>query len=115
LLSELDLSGIRFRSGSTELDGDSLQILDEVVEVLNLVGDAQILIAGHTDSRGNADYNFSLSADRAAAVQQYLINRGIAAGRLTARGYGPTQPIATNDTAAGRALNRRIEIQLIGE
>lgn len=115
LLAELDLSSIRFRSGSSELDGNSVDILNEVAEVLSLADDARILIAGHTDSRGNADLNFSLSAERAAAVQQYLINRGIAADRLTAQGFGPNQPIATNDTAAGRALNRRIEIQLIGE
>ncbi len=115
LLGELDLSSIRFRTNSAELNDDSLEVLNQVVEVLNLSDEARVLIAGHTDSRGNTDYNFSLSAERANAVQQYLINRGIPAERLTAQGYGPTQPIASNDTATGRALNRRIEIQLIGE
>lgn len=115
LLSQIDLTGILFKSGSAELDGESVGILDQVVSVLSQHNDATILISGHTDSRGNADYNFNLSANRADAVQQYMINQGISASRLTARGYGPTQPIASNDTAAGRAQNRRIEIQLTGE
>ncbi len=115
LLAQIDLSGILFKSGSSELDGSSVEILNQVVGVLSQFDDASVLIAGHTDSRGNANYNFNLSADRADTVKQYMISQGIPASRLTARGYGPTQPIASNDTAEGRALNRRIEIQLTGE
>ena len=71
--------------------------------------DITIEIQGHTDSRGGDDYNMRLSGERAEAVRQYLMQQGIAAGRLTARGYGETRPIDTNRTEAGRANNRRVE------
>jgi OOP family OmpA-OmpF porin len=115
LLAQIDLSGILFKSGSAEIDGNSVDILDQVVGVLSQFENVSVVIAGHTDSRGNADYNFNLSANRADAVRQYMISQGIPASQLTARGYGPTQPIASNDTAEGRARNRRIEFQLTGE
>ena len=115
LLAQIDLSGILFKTSSAELDGNSVVILDQVVSVLSQFENVSIVIAGHTDSRGNTDYNFNLSANRADAVLQYMISQGIPASQLTARGYGPTQPIASNDTAEGRARNRRIEFQLTGE
>jgi OOP family OmpA-OmpF porin len=68
-----------------------------------------LIIAGHTDAQGSAQYNLQLSQRRAQSVKDYLVRRGIAARRLIARGYGETYPMAANDTTDGRALNRRSE------
>ena len=70
-------------------------------------------IQGHSDSRGKRNYNISLSLKRAQAVRNYLIHKGIDAKRITAKGYGPDRPIDTNDTPAGRANNRRVELKPI--
>jgi outer membrane protein OmpA-like peptidoglycan-associated protein len=73
-------------------------------------------IQGHTDSKGSDSYNLSLSDRRAASVVAYLVqNLGIDPSRLTSKGYGEGMPIATNDTDAGRALNRRVEFNILGE
>jgi outer membrane protein OmpA-like peptidoglycan-associated protein len=80
--------------------------------------DVEIVVSGHTDSKGNDDYNFRLSKDRAQAVVDYLIRNGISSSRLSAQGYGETRPIARNenpdltDNPVGRQLNRRIEISM---
>ncbi|MEC7519009.1 MAG: OmpA family protein [Myxococcota bacterium] len=87
----------------------SFPILNTVAQVMRDFPDISIEIQGHTDSRGGDDYNMRLSGERAEAVRQYLMQQGIAAGRLTARGYGETRPIDTNRTEAGRANNRRVE------
>jgi OOP family OmpA-OmpF porin len=73
--------------------------------------DVKVEIQGHTDSRGSLALNERLSQQRAEAVRDYLIGQGIAAERLTARGYGPHNPIASNETADGRAQNRRVELK----
>ncbi|MFT4627435.1 MAG: OOP family OmpA-OmpF porin, partial [Myxococcota bacterium] len=70
-------------------------------------------VAGHTDSQGSDSYNQGLSQDRAASVRRYLMDKSVSADRLLSRGYGETQPIATNKTAAGREQNRRVEFNLI--
>jgi outer membrane protein OmpA-like peptidoglycan-associated protein len=76
----------------------------------------KVEIQGHTDSKGSDSYNLALSDRRAAAVVAYLVtNLGVDPSRLTSRGYGEGMPIATNDTDAGRALNRRVEFAIIGE
>ena len=72
-------------------------------------------VSGHTDDRGTADYNKDLSQRRAKAVVDYLIKKGIAAGRLVSAGYGFERPLADNKTSAGRAQNRRTEFRLLGE
>jgi outer membrane protein OmpA-like peptidoglycan-associated protein len=72
-------------------------------------------IAGHTDSRGAHDYNVQLSQDRAEAVRRYLVEKGVEPSRLVAKGYGPDQPIDTNDTVAGRQKNRRTEFHSVSE
>ncbi|GAB4115570.1 MAG: hypothetical protein OHK0013_49780 [Sandaracinaceae bacterium] len=87
----------------------SFPILDTVAQVLRDFPDITIEVQGHTDSRGNDAFNMRLSQSRADAVRQYLINQGIAAERLTARGYGETVPIESNLTNEGRAMNRRVE------
>jgi OOP family OmpA-OmpF porin len=84
--------------------------LNKVVEVLKNNPTVKIDIEGHTDSIGSAEYNQSLSERRAQAVKNYLINKGIAADRFKATGYGLTRPIDSNDTKEGRAKNRRVEL-----
>jgi len=82
--------------------------------VATLLEEADITaeIAGHTDSRGADSYNQTLSEARANSVRTYLMSRGVAAARLTARGYGESEPIDTNGTVAGRAANRRVEFRV---
>jgi OOP family OmpA-OmpF porin len=113
LLAGIDLSGIRFGSNSAELTPESLAILDSVADALSQVPGTSLEIGGHTDSLGDYNYNLSLSASRAEAVRSQLASRGIADERMIARGYGPDSPIATNETRAGRASNRRIEFKII--
>jgi OOP family OmpA-OmpF porin len=71
----------------------------------------RVEVAGHTDSRGNDSYNLKLSQRRAESVRDYLISMGIESSRLTARGYGESQPVATNSTEGGRAQNRRVVLR----
>ena len=72
-----------------------------------------IEIGGHTDDRGSVSYNERLSQARAESVRQYLIGRNVSADQLTAKGYGASQPLADNDTEAGRAENRRVEFRIV--
>ncbi|MEK9765905.1 MAG: OmpA family protein, partial [Thalassolituus sp.] len=107
------LEGVYFASGSANLTAGSLQILDEVVETLKNYPRARVEIGAYTDSVGDAGGNQRLSEKRAKSVMQYLIDMGVSPVRLEAKGYGEEDPIASNDTAAGRAQNRRVEIRLI--
>ena len=107
------LSDLHFETGQSTIKPGSFKILDELVEYLKLKPDLNIEIGGHTDSDGSADSNLTLSQNRAEAVKQYLIKKGISSSRLIAKGYGETQPIAENETAAGKALNRRTEINIL--
>ncbi len=75
--------------------------------MLNRYADMRVEIQGHTDAIGTETYNQGLSERRAVAVREYLISKGINASRLTTKGFGELQPTASNDNAAGRALNRR--------
>ena len=74
----------------------------------------KIEIGGHTDNQGSESYNERLSSDRAKAVYDYLVNKGIDSKRMTYKGYGMSKPIASNDTEEGRALNRRTEFTIVG-
>lgn len=104
---------IYFAFDSDRIEERSFEILDQVVEVLSQVSDfGKLRIEGHTDSTGSTDYNIRLSTRRAEAVRQYLINQGLDADRLISEGYGPHRPVATNETDAGRAENRRVEFHL---
>jgi outer membrane protein OmpA-like peptidoglycan-associated protein len=86
--------------------------LIELVQYLNENNKATITIEGHTDNSGIAAQNLILSQARAAAIQKYLTNNGIAAKRITAIGYGASIPIASNETAEGRATNRRTSFKI---
>jgi outer membrane protein OmpA-like peptidoglycan-associated protein len=107
---------VRFATGKSEILAESFPLLEEVVRILKAHPElTRLRIGGHTDNRGSRDYNIKLSQDRAEAVRRFLIERGVEPGRLEAKGYGPDQPIATNDTAAGRQLNRRTEFISVEE
>jgi OOP family OmpA-OmpF porin len=106
----LILEGVNFATGKAELTPESQAILDGVAESLVAHEDIKVQVGGHTDNTGSAAVNKRLSAARAEAVRQYLISKGVAADRLTAAGFGPSKPIASNKTAAGRAQNRRVEL-----
>lgn len=117
------LTGDRLLVGMTgatafEVDSDKIQpnfysTLDKIAGVVNKYGKTQLDIAGHTDSTGRAAYNQDLSQRRAAAVQNYLLSANVYPARLSAAGYGETQPEFLNDTEQGRRLNRRVEIIII--
>jgi outer membrane protein OmpA-like peptidoglycan-associated protein len=105
------LRGVNFESGSAAITPDSYAVLDQVVKSLKAYPEVRVEVAGHTDNVGKDEYNLALSQRRADSVKQYLVNAGISADRLVARGYGETTPIASNATPAGRADNRRIEFR----
>lgn len=105
-------SKVLFETGKSIIKPLSYPLLNELVSLLKEYPDANIDLAGHTDSEGDDEANLQLSKDRAAAVRQYLIDKGIAADRVTSTGYGETKPIATNDTADGKSKNRRVEMKL---
>jgi outer membrane protein OmpA-like peptidoglycan-associated protein len=90
----------------------SYPILDELVKLLKEYPDANISLAGHTDSDGSDEDNLQLSKDRAKAVGDYLIDKGISADRITSTGFGESKPIDTNATPQGKAKNRRVEMKL---
>ena len=104
--------GIHFESAKDIITTDSYAILDKVVTVLNNKPAYKLDIEGHTDSQGDDNFNLELSKKRAAAVKKYLSDKGIASSRLYSEGYGETVPRADNETSAGRALNRRVELKV---
>ena len=101
---------LNFDTASANLQASSNSQLDQIAAMLKSSAALNIEVAGHTDNVGGADANQKLSEARAAAVAKALAARGIAAGRLTAKGYGATQPIADNRTEDGRGKNRRVEL-----
>jgi OOP family OmpA-OmpF porin len=109
----LILEGVGFGFDSAELTGTSRAVLDTVADSLIDWPAIRVEIGGHTDGAGNAGYNRGLSESRARTVRDYLISRGVAPDRLAARGYGEDRPIADNATAAGREMNRRVELTAI--
>ena len=106
----LVLEGVNFATGKAELTPESQAILNGVAESLVANEEIKVQVGGHTDNTGSAAVNKRLSAARAETVRQYLESKGVAADRLTARGYGPSKPVASNKTAEGRAQNRRVEL-----
>ncbi len=103
---------IFFEPNKATLKKVSYKPLNDVVEVLKADPSLYADIEGHTDNSGNDDINIPLSRERAEAVRNYFVSQGVDAGRLTAEGFGSTQPIATNETAVGKAANRRTVIKL---
>lgn len=104
------LKGVNFKTASAELLEESYYVLEQVFNSLDAYPNVRVEVDGHTDSQGAAQYNLALSYDRAKSVMNYLVMRGISQNRIVARGYGETRPVASNETAEGRAQNRRVEI-----
>jgi OOP family OmpA-OmpF porin len=105
---------IQFETGSAVLSKASHDVLDELAAAARKCPAASVEVSGHTDPRGSRDMNMRLSRARAQSVVSYLASKGIAAGRLSAEGYGPDKPVAENNTAAGMQKNRRIEFTVKG-
>lgn len=106
---------ITFEPGSATLKADALPIMDDIAEVLRLCGDLRLRISGFTDSQGREETNLRLSQERAESVLDALRMRRVPVGSFEALGFGEANPIADNETEAGRETNRRIEFALIGE
>jgi cytochrome c oxidase subunit 2 len=109
-----ELEHVKFQTGLTELTPLSRYELDNIVEAMAKYPEMRVELAGHTDNTGEEESNQTLSENRAQVVFNYLVEQGVSADRLTARGYGASRPIDTNDTDAGRENNRRTELKIIG-
>ncbi|MEP7240596.1 MAG: OmpA family protein, partial [Devosia sp.] len=110
-----DKNAILFKAGSATLTPDSLGVIDELAADLGLCPRSYVHVQGHTDADGNADVNLGLSVARSEAVVASLVERGVAEDRLYAEGFGETDPIASNDTKAGKQRNRRIAFEITPE
>jgi len=104
---------ILFESGKSSFKPESFSVLQSIAGILKEYPNSNFMIEGHTDSDGSNLLNQTLSENRAAAVQNYLVENGISAERLKSTGFGETKPIDTNKTAKGKANNRRVEVSLI--
>ncbi|MCB1801978.1 MAG: thrombospondin type 3 repeat-containing protein [Gammaproteobacteria bacterium] len=109
------LEGVNFLSNSDQLTDESLAILDAVAQTLLQHGYLELEVAGHTDAQGDATYNLDLSQRRANTVRDYLLGRGVELKTLVAKGYGEDRPVADNGSAAGRAMNRRVELKRLDD
>jgi OOP family OmpA-OmpF porin len=107
------IEGIFFDQGKATIRKDSARVLDAAVKVLQEFPSVSMEISGHTSSEGDKAFNDKLSQDRADAVKQWLVDKGVGAERIKTRGAGPDEPVADNKTAAGRAKNRRIEFKVV--
>jgi outer membrane protein OmpA-like peptidoglycan-associated protein len=106
-------SGILFAYDRADLESEARLNLTRLATILNKYDDTDILLEGHTDSDGSADYNLGLSRRRAQSVNDFLTGLEVDPARFTVKGYGEEQPIASNDTPDGRALNRRVEVAIM--
>lgn len=104
---------ITFAVNSSDINSGFYEILDSVSLVLNEFNKTLVEVAGHTDSTGTTQYNQSLSERRAASVSNYLVTRKVLSDRFITIGAGERYPVASNDTAEGRQLNRRVEINIV--
>ncbi|MCF8237671.1 MAG: OmpA family protein [Saprospiraceae bacterium] len=109
----VQLNYVQYETGAANLTSDSRYELDNLVEALKANSNMRIEIAGHTDNVGDAVNNMALSQSRANVVAEYLQKQGVDASRFTARGYGQTRPLVSNDTDENRAKNRRTEFRIL--
>jgi len=115
ILKELNETGkailyINFDSGKSTIKKESLPVVEQIIEMMNLAGDILISVEGHTDSDGSNEANLKLSDARAKAVVDAIVKGGINKSRLTSKGFGEEKPIADNITEEGKAKNRRVEL-----
>lgn len=114
LVDAINLTIVNFASGSAALPAESRSVLDKAADAIRGAPEGTVLqVGGHTDNTGDAAANQRLSQQRADAVRRYLVGRGVPSASLTARGFGPTNPVAGNTTEAGRFRNRRIEFTVV--
>jgi len=106
----LTLGDVLFDSNKADLKPGANNNLDRIANFMKKYPERVALVEGHTDSMGDPDYNMDLSRDRAFEVRQALVARGVSSSRITTHGYGMAQPVANNQTSAGRQTNRRVEI-----
>lgn len=106
-------SNITFASNQSTITPQFHDILNSIANVLSHYDKTFLSIEGHTDSSGSESYNQTLSERRARSVQQYLVNQSIMQARLSVVGYGEMRPVASNETASGKAKNRRVEVQIV--
>jgi len=111
----LTLGDVLFATAKAELNYNAMRNLDKLAEFLKKYPNRDILVEGHTDSRGSESMNLTLSQNRADSVRSALVSRGVDGTRITARGYGKSQPVADNSTESGRSQNRRVEIVILKE
>ncbi len=104
---------ITFKTDSADINSSFYPVLNSVAKVLNKYSNSTVMVSGHTDSTGSAEYNLNLSRERATSVASYLQGQGVKSSRFEVLGLGSSNPIASNDTAVGRAQNRRVEIKII--
>lgn len=104
---------ITFAHDDATLNSAFLGSLNQLAATMRQYGETTIVVAGHTDSTGQAAYNQALSERRAAAVRDYLVSQGVSPSRIQTVGYGMRQPVASNATEAGRAQNRRVELIIL--
>ena len=107
------LRNVFFEYNKHDLKTESRVELNKVVKLMNENPSLVIELSGHTDNTGTAEYNQTLSENRALSVRHYLVEHGIDGNRITCKGYGLTMPLATNDTEEGRAINRRTELKIL--
>ena len=105
-------SGILFGYDSSTLQPEAKANISKLADILKKYPDSNILVTGHTDSDGSENYNQTLSEKRAQSVSDYTMYKGIISSRLSTVGLGETEPVASNDTADGKQLNRRVEIAI---
>jgi outer membrane protein OmpA-like peptidoglycan-associated protein len=109
------LRGVNFDFDKATIRADARPVLDEAINILKHESGISVVAEGHTDAVGTDAYNQRLSERRAKAVKDYLVNGGVSASRIDTVGYGEAKPVATNDTADGRAQNRRTELRVQGQ
>lgn len=105
------LRGVYFDFNKSDIRADARPVLEQAATILQQNPSVQVLVEGHTDNIGSAEYNQALSVRRAESVFRYLVNLGVAPERFRVEGFGKSNPIASNDTEAGRAQNRRVELR----
>ena len=111
----IPLNNVLFESGSATLKSSSSVELNKLVEGFKKNPALTVEIAGHTDNVGNDEYNMKLSEARAQSVVKYLVSKGVSENAVRGQGYGETQPVGDNNTARGKAKNRRIEMRIISQ
>ena len=103
---------LNFEFGKAEIKNDSLPYLDKLADTLLKAKNWTIEIQGHTDDKGSDEFNLKLSQNRADAVKNYLVSKGIVADTITAKGFGESVPLVANDSDANREKNRRVEFKI---